>query len=140
MSAHLVQTEAGLHIHRAEVVPFLADRELEEPPCAFAGSLFAGEQLLSRRAVAACVGPEAAAQVSKIDHAELFYGKHWKWRGEQFFTSAGVRVILDRLAETHGGAAVALRGLVRRLYDPALAVRSKRNRANGYVRDEEVAA
>ena len=116
-----------------------ADRELAEPPCAFAGRVFGGEQLLSRRAVATCVGPEAAAQVSKIDHAELFYGIHWHWRGEQLFTAAGVQVILDRLAETHGGAALALRAFVRR-HAPAPTAGVRALRANGYVFEQEEAA
>ena len=139
MSAHLVHTESGLRIHYAKTAPELADRELAEPPCAFAGQVFAGEQLLSRRAIAACVGPDAAVQISKIDHAELYFGQHWRWNGEQLFTPEGVQVILDRLAETNGGAALALRAFVRR-HAPAPTAGVQALRANGYVLEQEEAA
>lgn len=139
MSAHLIHTEAGLHIHYSATAPELADRELPEPPCAFSVRVFGGEQLLARRAVAACVGPDAAVQVSKIDHAELFYGIHWLWQGEQLFTAAGIQIILDRLAETHGVAALALRAFVRR-HMPAPTSGARALRANGYVLENEEAA
>ena len=64
---------------------------------------------MSRNAVAKIVGEDAAVLVGRIERDEMEFGVHHRWTGEQVFTEAGVKLIMDRLAETDAGAALALR-------------------------------
>lgn len=108
-------------------------------------------ELMSRRAVAEIVGEDAAVLVARIDHAEMNHGEHWVWTTEQAFTRAGVQLLVERLAETHGGASLALRAEAARLFSPLVAVpvpaahngahpAPSRDRANGYQPEPEDAA
>jgi hypothetical protein len=76
---------------------------------------------MSRRRIAEVVGPEAAALVSRIERAEMEFGVHHRWTDEQVFTEAGVQVLVEKLAETHAGPALALRAEARRIFTPVAA-------------------
>lgn len=106
--------------------------------------------VLPRHQVAEIVGPEAMVLVSRIDHAEMIHGVHWKWTGSQVFTEEGIKLLIDRLAEVDGGASLALRAAAKKIFAPApvasapaVAPRAlahampERSRADGYQPQEE---
>lgn len=67
------------------------------------------EPFMSLAQVSRIVGPEAAATVWRVEHAEMDYGVHQVWHGgQQWFTAAGVTLLVEGLRSEHAGAALAL--------------------------------
>lgn len=97
------------------------------------------------------MGEDAAVLVARIERAEMEHGTHWKWTTEQVFTREGVYLLIDRIAERDGGAALALRAEAARVFAPVDSApvpaahngghsAPNRDRANGYQPEPEDAA
>lgn len=56
------------------------------------------------------LGRDSVVELYRIEHGLMDYGLHWRWaHGQQFYTPAGLLLIIDELRQ-HGqpGAALAL--------------------------------
>lgn len=56
------------------------------------------------------------------------FGVHHRWTDEQVFTEAGVKILMDKLAETHPGPALELRAAARLIFVDAVPEAEARNR------------